>query len=47
MNKHAKLNQQKVVLSKINGELEQISDTINEENKRLTEITNELNELLS
>ena len=47
MNKHAKLNQQNVVLSKINGELEQISDTINEENKRLTEITNELNELLS
>ncbi|MBA7526984.1 hypothetical protein ES705_19157 [subsurface metagenome] len=47
MNKNAKLNQQKVVLSKINGELEQISDTINEENKRLTEITNELNELLT
>jgi hypothetical protein len=47
INKYAKLNQQNVVLSKINGELEQISDTINEENKRLTEISNELSELLS
>ena len=47
INKYAKLNQQNVVLSRINGELEQIADTINEENKRLTEITNELSELLS
>ena len=47
INKYAKLNQQNVVLSKINGELEQILDTANEENKRLTEITNKLNELLT
>lgn len=47
INKYAKLNQQNVVLSRINGELEQIADTINEENKRLMEITNEFSELLS
>jgi hypothetical protein len=47
INKYAKLNQQNAVLSRINGELEQISDTIYEENKRLREIVNELTELLT
>ena len=47
INKHARLNQQCAGLSKLNGELEQISDTINKEGKKLTEITNELDKLLA
>jgi len=42
-----RLNAQRVVVEKISGRAEQLVYTINEENQRLTEITNELNELLS
>jgi len=42
-----RLNAQRVVVERISGRAEQLVYTINEENQILTEITNELNELLT
>jgi hypothetical protein len=43
----SKIYAQYAVVERVSGRADQLVDTINEENKRLTEITNELNELLT
>lgn len=47
LNLLGRLNAQRVVVERISGRVDQLVYTINEENKRLTEITNELDELLT
>jgi hypothetical protein len=47
LNLFERLSAQGVVLQRISAKAEQVVYTMNEENKRLTQITNELNELLT